>query len=216
MGLAYTGRTMALSECESGLAIMKTACPLPKSSPGEMTMSRLVILCEDKQQQTFVRRFLKGVGFEDHKLRFHPLPGGKGAGEQYVRKQYPIEVKSYRQKAPKRVVGLLVVIDADLKSLEERHKQLNDELMAKNLAKRQEDERIPILIPKRNIETWIHYLWGEEVNEVDVYPKLDEESDCWDAVDQLLSYYYGDLPNNCLPSLQEGVKELKERLPPAS
>ncbi|MDX2039860.1 MAG: hypothetical protein SF097_01365 [Acidobacteriota bacterium] len=179
--------------------------------------SRVFVLCEDKQQQTFVRRILKQLGFENHHLRFAKLPAGKGAGEQFVRKNYPDEVKEYRQKAPANAVSLLVIIDSDLLSLNERHKQLNDELVAKQMVTRQQDEHIPILIPKRNIETWIHYLWGEQVNETDTYPKLKKESDCWTAADKLVSYYRSNLPSTDVPShLREGVEELKERLPSSS
>lgn len=176
--------------------------------------SRLVILCEDKQQQTFVRRFLRQLGFEPHQLRFRELPAGKSAGEQFVRKRYPIEVKEYRQKVPTNAVGLLVIIDSDLRSLGERYKQLNNELTAKQMQPRQQNEHIPILIPKRNIETWIHFLRGKQVNEADAYPKLKVPSECWDAADELVSCYHGNpLPPNTPSSLQEGVEELKARLP---
>lgn len=47
------------------------------------------------------------------------------------------------------------------------------------------DERIAVLLPRRNIETWIHFLNGEQVDETTVYPKLPRESECHAAVDRL-------------------------------
>ncbi|MBC1222176.1 hypothetical protein GNF10_06275 [Nostoc sp. UCD121] len=55
---------------------------------------QIVILCEDKQQEVFARHFLKKRGFIlDRNLRIEICP--KGAGEQFVRKRYPAEVKAY-------------------------------------------------------------------------------------------------------------------------
>ena len=176
-------------------------------------MSRLIVLCEDKQQETFMRRTLKGLGFRNHEMYFVPEPDGRGSGEQFVRKSYAREVKAYRAH-PHKTAGVLVLIDADTKSLPERHVQLEKELKDAALIQRQPTENIPILIPKRNIETWISYLLGNSVNEADVYPKLKEESDCWPGVDKLVNYYKANsLPSDSPPSLQEGVGELKDRLP---
>ena len=54
----------------------------------------------------------------------------------------------------------------------ERLTQLARHLTERKLLPRQTDERIGIFIPRRNIETWIHYLQGESVNEIDEYAKF--------------------------------------------
>ncbi|MGO9120344.1 MAG: hypothetical protein ACLQPD_22355, partial [Desulfomonilaceae bacterium] len=51
---------------------------------------------------------------------------------------------------------------------------------------RDSDEAVAIVVPKRNIETWIHHLNGEFVNEEDDYPKLDQERGCKLAVNHLV------------------------------
>ena len=51
---------------------------------------------------------------------------------------------------------------------------------------RAHDEAVAIAVPKRNIETWIYYLAGIEVNEQDAYSKLDRQRDCKPMVDKLV------------------------------
>jgi hypothetical protein len=81
------------------------------------------------------------------------------------------------------------------------------------LDRREADERICILVPKRNIETWIHALFGRDVNENERYPKLKREGDCQPAVEQLITYLREGLPDEMIPSLRHGGRELNERLP---
>ncbi|MEQ9355381.1 hypothetical protein [Coleofasciculus chthonoplastes] len=57
---------------------------------------QIVILCEDRQQEVFARHFLKKRGFNGI-FRAKICPPGRQSGEQYVRTQYPVEVKTYRQ-----------------------------------------------------------------------------------------------------------------------
>lgn len=174
--------------------------------------AQLSLLCEDKQQQVFAYRTLRGWGYERHKLRLLPLPSGSGAGEQYVRKQYPREVKACRQQANYHQVGLLTFIDADTTTVDFRHQQLNDALTENALEPRLPPECIAILVSKRNVETWIHFLFGEEVDEETEYPKLKNESHCEEAVKKLIEYLRGEFPDDSPPSLLQGGEELKERL----
>ena len=59
---------------------------------------RAVILCEDQQQAVCARAFLEECGIMPIRVIINPL--GKGAGEQFVRKNYPIEVRTFRRKFP--------------------------------------------------------------------------------------------------------------------
>ena len=175
-----------------------------------------VILCEDKQQHVFVYRTLRQLNFNfsNHDLRI-VLPKG-GSGEQHVRKSYSSEVKAHRSKAAARNGGLLAIMDADKGTVEGHYEELARELAAASLPPRAEQERIAILIPKRNIETWIHFLFGSEVSEEaeKPYPKLRmRESECQPAVERLVEYLQIGLPGNCPPFLQRGAEELKTRLP---
>ncbi|KHD08541.1 hypothetical protein PN36_05625 [Candidatus Thiomargarita nelsonii] len=133
-----------------------------------MTTSRhkpqLVILCEDLRHYHFARKFFQSRGLK--KIIPNICPKGRRSGEQYVREHYAQELKAYRSKANYLNIALVVVIDADLKSIDERIKSLDDP------NPRSDTENIAIFVPARNIETWIHYLNGHDYNEKDSYKSL--------------------------------------------
>ena len=177
---------------------------------------QIVILCEDKQQEVFAIHFLQKRGFTlDRNFRTEICP--KGAGEQFVREKYAQEVVEYRRQRNKRSGMLIVLIDADKKTVEERLKQLDDALIENSQQLRQPSEAIAIFVPKRNIETWIHYLQGTNVNEQaeKPYPKFDKnESICKPYVEQLVNQcYQGNLDENAPPSLKAACGELQRILP---
>ncbi len=134
---------------------------------------QIIILCEDRQQEVFARHFLKQRGFTGT-FRSNICPSGSQSGEQYVRTQYPLEVQAYRQNRNRVSIGLIVLIDADTNTLLDRISQLAETIKEN----RQSNEAIAIFVPKRNIETWIHYLDGNSVDEEKSYPKLLKEGDC--------------------------------------
>ncbi len=164
--------------------------------------SQIVILCEDRQHEVFIRHFFKKrYGVTERQIRVLICPQGKGAGEQFVRREYPMQVKVLRQKHHLSK-ALVVMIDADILTVLERLNQL--------LPLPDENEKVVRLVPKRNIETWIHYLNDDLplVNETDIYHKLDKESDCKQGVEKLVGFCVNGLPVDCLPSLQIGCIEL--------
>lgn len=173
-----------------------------------MSSTKMVVVCEDSQQRVFIYRLLKVFGLH-RRLRIEEAQGG--AADQWVRETYPDEVAAYRQSTM--AVGLVTAIDADENTVRFRYRQLNEELATKDLEHRKSEEQICLLVPKRNIETWIHALFGKEVNEQDEYSKLKKESECQPAVDQLVEYLRHGIPDGLLPSLQRGCQELEDRLP---
>ena len=174
---------------------------------------QIVILCEDRQQEVFARYFLKKRGFTGL-FRANICPEGSQSGEQYVRTRYPVEVKAYRQKRKERR-GLVVLIDADTGTLAARLNWLASVLDEHKQENRKPNEAIAIFVPKRNIETWIHYLQGETVNEEAVYAKFkNNEAVCKTAVEDLADRCYSQsLPENAPPSLQAACGELQRLLP---
>ena len=147
---------------------------------------QLVILCEDIQQEVFARHFFIQRGFNRHKIRVVKNPKGLGSGEQFVRTQYPREVKTHRRKMGSMALLLAVVIDADINTVQNRLDQLDTILDDSGQEKRRADEEIAIFIPKRNIETWIHYLMGEKVDEETAYPKFSKTRTCKPYVEKLV------------------------------
>ena len=175
---------------------------------------QIVILCEDRQQEVFARHFLKKRGFAG---QFRPkiCPPGSQSGEQYVRTQYPVEVKAYRQNRNRVSIGLVVLIDADRGTLQEHLDQLAQALSEDTQQNRQPDEAIAVFIPKRNIETWIHYLQGETVDEETEYSKFEKnEAACKPDVENLAEQCRSqNLPENAPESLQVACGELQRLLP---
>jgi hypothetical protein len=181
-----------------------------------MTQNRqtVVILCEDLQQYVFAKSFLQKRGFQGN---FEPriCPAGKQAGEQYVRDRYPAEVKAYRSKKNHLKIFLVVIIDADTGTVPNHIAQLEQALEEKTFPRRQTDDKIAIFVPKRNIETWIHYVMGETVNEEHAYPKFPKEGECKPFVEALASQcQQAGLADDAPPSMQIACAELQRILPP--
>ena len=126
----------------------------------------VTLLCEDRTTDTFVRSFLRSRQFTNRSIRTLPLPHGKQSGEQWVREQYPKQLRAVRNRSD---VYLLVVIDADNFTGEQRRSQLRQECMKQNVSEREADEPVIIAVPRRNIETWLAYLDGAEVGETEEY-----------------------------------------------
>jgi hypothetical protein len=173
----------------------------------------MVILCEDAQQHTFIYRLLKQLGFPRGRIRVEQAPIGGGSAEQWVRESYPNEVEVHRRKRSRMNIGLVTAIDADTNPIDHRYRQLDERLDDSALSRREDDEKICILVPKRNIETWIYALRGDNVDEEQEYPKLEREGNCQPAVKQLAAYLRDRWPNDIIPSLRRGCQELNHRLP---
>ena len=107
---------------------------------------QILVLCEDLQQFVFARLFLKKRGFKGE-IRPNICPPGSQAGEQYVRTQYPVEVKAYRANKGRVSIGLVVLIDADTGTLEARLNWLASVLDKHKQENRKPNEAIAIFIP---------------------------------------------------------------------
>ncbi len=75
---------------------------------------------------------------------------------------------------------------------------------------RQSDEAIAVFVPKWHVETWIHYLLhGGPVSEDQPSPRLDNETDCYPAVDRFLQLTdLPKVPEEAPPSLKRGLGEV--------
>lgn len=145
---------------------------------------RTVVLCEDLQQEVFVRRFLKTLGRGTRQLRVEKAPPGRGSAEQFVRKRYPTELAESRR--PDTASLLIVIVDGDNRGVDERLRELRAACESEGVRPRQPSENVLILVPTWRIETWLAYLEGESVDESRRdYPRLAREADCQRHVDTL-------------------------------
>jgi hypothetical protein len=177
---------------------------------------RAVILCEDKQQEVFARTLLTTCGIRILRVQINPDPR-KGSGEQYVRRNYPKEVKAFRTNySAQPDTRLIVLIDADVRTVEGRLQQLEEALRENGLTIRQPQERIGVFVPKRNIETWIYFLQGQSVDEETTYPKFRRnESVCKPYVKTLAQNYHQPLPDHAPASLKTACGETARIFPEA-
>ena len=149
------------------------------SNPTDIT-----ILCEDRQQASFVRRFLMKRGSWTHRdLVFNVAPEAGGSAEQWVREQFPAELRAYRSSHKR--YALIVVIDADRREVLDRIKDFDNVCEKHDIAKKRLDERVLFVVPKRNIETWLLYLSGQDVDEDKEYRGYDSERRCRPNADRL-------------------------------
>lgn len=142
-------------------------------------------------------------------------PKGKGSGEQYVRKELVKEIELFRQRSSygKGGKALVVIIDADTYSVDDRLKQIHADLQNQGLDPIGQDEKIAVFVPKRNIETWIQYARKKAADESEVYPKLPTPKNCKTAVDVFVRKICKDpWPEDIPSSLKHACSELNKIL----
>jgi hypothetical protein len=174
--------------------------------------SEVVVLVEDNRHQQLLFRYLRRIGLEPHAMRFVLAPSG--SGEQWVLEQFPVELTAYRRRSARAETKLIAVIDADNFTLPERLAQLDQKLREDGVELIRIDvEQVAKLIPRRNIETWILCLSAVGVNEETDYKRTRND---WielirPAAETLYAWTrpYTQVPDNCIPSLQHGVAELR-------
>lgn len=176
---------------------------------------RLDVLCEDRQHESFVRKLLKGLGINLRQCQFDIAPSGQQSAEQYVRQNYPTLVAAYRRRNYQSDLGLVVLVDADANTVQERKDELDEALESEGESSREASDRVALFVPRRNIETWIWNLRGERVDEVSSYPRLERESNCKDAVTKLVEILREEetLLAPLTPSLRDAIRNELPRLP---
>jgi hypothetical protein len=138
-----------------------------------MATKSTIVLCEDETHWLFVYRWLLAKGSMPNEMVLVPLPAGRGAGFAHVVSRYAQEMREYRRKANHlQSRRLIVVLDGDVSTVQQRLAALAAELDRTGLAARDAAERVCILVPCRNGETWLHFFHGHPVNETADYKSL--------------------------------------------
>lgn len=176
---------------------------------------QLVLLCEDTQHEAFARRFLEKAGWSTRRLRVEKPPPARGSAAQFVRERFPKELKAYRSHRQRVAEGLVVVVDGDDRGVDARLDELAEACRAQGVTPRQIDNRVAIIVPTWNIETWFAYLSGSDVDETKRdYPRLNRPRDCQEHVNQLQEMCrQGALRQPSPPSLDAACEEYRSRLP---
>lgn len=141
--------------------------------------AEIIVLAEDVRQRKIIHRYLtKKRGYSPRCIReVRPeVLQGETAGLTFLRAHYARQVQALRAFLPKRATILIVVADADDETVEERIADLDNRLRLAGYAARRSEEPILLIIPRRNVETWMHFLEGNSVDET-----TDYKSRCSDA-----------------------------------
>ncbi len=133
-----------------------------------MRKVRAVILCEDRAHWHFAPAYLATRGWNTRQLPPRIAPAGAGSGEQWVREKFAQEVMAGEN------LCLIAMIDGD-KRPDERIAKLESSVAGSGLEPRKPQERIAVIVPNRNLESWFAWLDGafrhEEPDEKPKYRK---------------------------------------------
>jgi len=152
---------------------------------------------------------------EPHQMTIVPFPSGKGSAEQWVRVRFAKEVSAYRHRhrGRKATTALIVMIDADAHTVDERLAQLDQGLREAGSLPVQKSEPVARLVPKRNVETWILCLNQHRVDEVTDYKdtRCDWNELVPGASETLFQWTRPNapIPLHCIDSLTKGIVELR-------
>ena len=166
------------------------------------------VLCEDVQMRAFIQAVLAEHDVGSGKIRFSNCPPGKGCGEAFVKRELPREIEILHATNYNRKV-LIVCTDADRFKVDERIRQLENEVKSQRLKWNRSAELVVLWVPKREIETWIHFLQGEQVDEETSYRHSGRPVSCKKEA-TLFSKYCQDIEEidcSMVPSLMNAKQE---------
>ena len=179
---------------------------------------QITLICEDWRQSAFARGFLEkaNVGNRVYETR---NPGG--SGHDWVKTKFFNEVQNLTRFAEGR--GVLGLIDEDGQGVTTREHQVVTPLKELGISLGPDKGKC-LLIPTRNIETWLYWLVGHkngrsiQVDEITDYknaPPRGEKihnHDCRPAGQYLHSLNHVGLPTGCPSMLMQALDDLREFL----
>ena len=174
-------------------------------------VSQVVLLCEDDLQARLVRAFMKLLGLNAQVREIIASRMAYGGNVSWVLNRFPSELHACRQRHKLVRTLLIVMIDADDFSTEERRRALSNKCVAAEYSPLIENDPLAILIPKRHVETWICNLLGIAVEETQDCKSIasTKKEDIRRAAQTLEAWVTNVLPESCVPSLKQSVPELR-------
>jgi hypothetical protein len=176
--------------------------------------SLVIVLVEDERHRMLIRRYLTIRGLRGDQIRIQQSPSGRGNAEGWVRTRFAVETRVYRKRQARAKSALIVMIDADTHTVQERMNQLAQALKDNKEPALGKNERIARLVPMRNVETWILCLNGEQgvVEDMDYTRERRKWHDLIPPASETLCEWTQSKnapPGHCVSSLRIGVRELK-------
>ena len=175
---------------------------------------QFVLVCEDRQHEAFARFLLQEAKLvrDYHQLRIERSPLGRGAADRFVQETYVTELAAVRRTHV--TTTLLVLTDGDAVGVAGRLRKLDEACERQGVERRSPGDRAAVFVPTWNIETWLAYLEGENVDERRKgYPRLERPRGCRQHVNVLVKMCrQGTLRRPAPASLQAACKEYSRRL----
>ena len=124
---------------------------------------KIVLACEDAQQSSFISECLKQLGAKKWKRDLYPWIAAReepnGNVDSVIKRVTDVEFPAWQSRCPSCTTLLVVVADADTKSIPDRTACFP---MCGNSPW---GNLYVIVVPKRNIETWVILSSGTNVDE---------------------------------------------------
>jgi len=185
-------------------------------------VSKIILVHEGWRDSAFARGFLVAAGIDSRAIDPRPNPGG--SGHDWVKNQFAAEVANLIRFSEGR--GVLGLLDEDGLGAPAREREVQEILKGCGLPPIAPHAGRCLLLPTRNLETWLYWLtcWQRgaslAVNELTDYktspppagiPRLRDE-DCRPAGATLHSLNHLQPPQNCPSMLTRALGDLREFL----
>lgn len=180
--------------------------------------AEIILLAEDVRQRKIIHRYLtKKRGYSHRCIRWINPQAFKGEtpGLTFIRENYAQQVAELRNFLARRATVLIVVVDADAQTVDERVHELDVRLQADGQQARQSDEPILLIIPRRNVETWMCFLYDNAVDEETDYKPECKRLDDGEFARRFADFAYplrNPLPT-CPASLRRACQTELPRIP---
>ena len=135
---------------------------------------RVVVLCEDRTHYHFIRGFLIAQGIRESRqiTLFKGLPEGRQAGEQFVRENFAEGFRKYASSDENVIFVVIQDIDQGYKTPESAKQEIYATLQEDERRGIHKADKLLLVFPKRNIETWFEWLSQESQHNA-----VDESTD---------------------------------------
>jgi hypothetical protein len=179
----------------------------------------IVLVCEGWRDSAFARGFLETSGSR----RIHEKRNPRGSGHDWVKTQFVEEVASLARFSEGR--GVLGLLDEDGQGASVWENEIEEALRARKLGSLSATDGRCLLLPTRNLETWLYWLklrqngTNVQIDETTNYNQKPptgaariDNRDCRPAGEHLYTLDHTQLPDGCPSMLRKGLPQLRDFL----
>jgi len=177
----------------------------------------IILVCEGWRDSAFARGFLESSG----NRKIYPRVNPRGSGHSWVKSQFVEEVANLARFSEGR--GVLGLLDEDGQGISEREEEIAEALRQQNLEPLSATNGRCLLLPTRNLETWLYWLrFHQDGRSVPIDEATDfkrqppkgfariDDRDCRPAGEYLHTLNHTQLPEGCPSMLRKGLANLRD------